>query len=137
MTGETKRLQGSVKSFEAYPTIMEEWKLMGNPVCSSQWVISVANAHRNKVKLTFSQDVSLPDPHKFFNAGLGGNNCRAIDYYKDDEINKPLSKNVYGLLSVTMCHTTSSNLCSIILRFQKLSKTTNLPNHIVSQQEMI
>jgi hypothetical protein len=59
---------------------------MGSPVWSHNGLVSVANAHRDKVKLTFSQGVSLPDPHKLFNAGLGGNKWRAIDFHKDDEI---------------------------------------------------
>jgi hypothetical protein len=65
---------------------------MGSPVWSHNGLVSVANAHRDKVKLTFSQGVTLRDPHKLFNAGLGGNKWRAIDFYKDDEINESALK---------------------------------------------
>ena len=77
---------------EADPAIIEEWKWMGSPVWSYNGLVSVANAHRDKVKLTFSQGVSLPDPHNLFNASLGGNKWRAINFYKDDEINESALK---------------------------------------------
>ena len=72
---------------EADSEIVEEWKWMGSPVWSRHGQIAVANAHRDKVKLTFSQGAHLPDPHKIFNAGLGGSQWRAIDIFKDGEIN--------------------------------------------------
>ncbi len=67
---------------------------MGSPVWSHNGVVSVGNAHRDKVKLTFAQGASFPDPHKLFNAGLGGNRWRAIDLYKDDEINESALKDL-------------------------------------------
>ena len=79
---------------EADPAIIEEWKWMGSPVWSHNGLVAVANAHRDKVKLTFSQGVSLQDPHKLFNAGLGGNKWRAIDFYKDDKINESALKDL-------------------------------------------
>jgi len=79
---------------EADPAVVEEWKWMGSPVWAHNGLIAVANAHRDKVKLTFSQGVRLPDPHKLFNAGLGGNKWRAIDLYKDDEINESALKDL-------------------------------------------
>ncbi len=39
---------------EADREIIEEWKWMGSPVWSHDGMIAVANAHRDKVKLTFS-----------------------------------------------------------------------------------
>jgi hypothetical protein len=54
---------------EADREIIEEWKWMGSPVWSHDGIIAVANAHKNKVKLTFSHGASLPDPDKLFNAG--------------------------------------------------------------------
>ena|SRR5947209_8739122 len=42
--------------------IIEEWKWMGTPVWSHNGIIAIANAHKDKVKLTFPQGVSLPDP---------------------------------------------------------------------------
>ena len=35
---------------------------MGSPVWSRDGMIAVANAHKDKVKLTFSHGASLPDP---------------------------------------------------------------------------
>jgi hypothetical protein len=39
---------------EADREIIEEWKWMGSPVWSSDGMIAVGNAHKDKVKLTFS-----------------------------------------------------------------------------------
>jgi hypothetical protein len=79
---------------DADPEIIEEWKWMGSPVWSHKGLISVANAHKDKVKLTFPQGASLPDPDKFFNAGLEGNKWRAIDFHEGDEINERALKNI-------------------------------------------
>ena len=68
--------------------IIEEWKWMGSPVWSHNGIIAVANAHKEKVKLTFAHGASLPDPDKLFNAGLEGNMWRAIDVFEGDEINE-------------------------------------------------
>src|SRR6202158_4902158 len=73
---------------EADPEIVEEWKWMGSPVWSHDGIIAVGNAHKDKVKLTFSHGASLPDPDKLFNAGLGGNAWRAIDLFEGDKINE-------------------------------------------------
>ena len=73
---------------DADPEIIEEWKWMGSPCWSHNGLICVANAHQDKVKLTFSQGASLPDPDKLFNAGLKGNQWRAIDLYEGDKIKK-------------------------------------------------
>jgi len=67
--------------------IIEEWKWMGSPVWSRDGMIAVANAHKGKVKVTFAHGASLPDPDKIFNAGLGGNMRREIDYFEGDKIN--------------------------------------------------
>ncbi|MFY9855110.1 MAG: DUF1801 domain-containing protein, partial [Terracidiphilus sp.] len=66
---------------DADPEIIEEWKWMGSPCWSRDGLICVGNAHKDKVKLTFAQGASLPDPDKLFNAGLEGNRWRAIDLY--------------------------------------------------------
>ena len=42
--------------------IVEEWKWMGSPAWSRDGMIAVANAHKDKVKVTFSYGASLPDP---------------------------------------------------------------------------
>jgi hypothetical protein len=74
--------------------IIEEWKWMGSPVWSRDGMIAVANAHKDKVKLTFSHGASLPDPDQLFNAGLGGNMWRAIDFFEGDKINARALKNL-------------------------------------------
>jgi hypothetical protein len=72
----------------ADPEIIEEWKWMGSPVWSHDGMIAVGNAHKDKVKITFSHGAHLPDPEKLFNAGLGGNAWRAIDLFEGDQINE-------------------------------------------------
>ncbi len=67
--------------------IIEEWKWMGSPVWSRDGMIAVANAHKEKVKVTFSHGAKLADPDKLFNAGLGGNLWRAIDFFEGDKVN--------------------------------------------------
>jgi hypothetical protein len=79
---------------EADPEIVEEWKWMGSPVWSRDGMIAVGNAHKDKVKLTFSHGASLPDPGKLFNAGLGGNAWRAIDLFEGDKIDARGLKNL-------------------------------------------
>ena len=81
---------------EADREIVEEWKWMGSPVWSRDGIIAVGNAHKDKVKLTFSHGASLTDPDKLFNAGLGGNAWRAIDFFEGDKINERALKNLVG-----------------------------------------
>src|SRR6202162_2673231 len=84
-----KTLDGIRKSFlSADREIIEEWKGMGSPVWSRDGMIAVANAHKDKVKLTFAHGASLPDPDRLFNAGLEGNTWRAIDLFEGDKVNK-------------------------------------------------
>src|SRR5215471_12788671 len=79
---------------EADREIVEEWKWMGSPVWCRDGMIAVGNAHKDKVKLTFSNGASLPDPDQLFNAGLEGNRWRAIDFFEGDTINEPALKNL-------------------------------------------
>src|SRR5579864_1867594 len=72
----------------ADPEIVEEWKWMGSPVWSRDGIIAVANAHKGKVKLTFDKGARLPDPERLFNAGLEGNQRRAIDFFEGDKVNE-------------------------------------------------
>jgi hypothetical protein len=78
----------------ADPKIIEEWKWMGSPVWSRDGMIAVGNAHKDKVKVTFSNGARLPDPDKLFNAGLGGNAWRAIDLFEGDKINERALQNL-------------------------------------------
>ncbi|MGA2739098.1 MAG: DUF1801 domain-containing protein [Bryobacteraceae bacterium] len=90
-----KTLAGIRKSIlEADREIVEEWKWMGSPVWSRDGIIVVGNAHKDKVKLTFSHGASLPDPHKLFNAGLEGKVWRAIDLFEGDKINSRALKDL-------------------------------------------
>ena len=73
---------------EVDPEVVEEWKWMGSPVWSHEGMYALANAHKDKVKLTFHHGAQLPDPKKLFNAGLDGNKWRAIDFREGDNIDK-------------------------------------------------
>jgi hypothetical protein len=70
------------------PEVVEEWKWMGTPVWSHEGMYALANAHKDKVKLTFFHGAQLPDPKQLFNAGMGGGKWRAIDFYRGDKIDK-------------------------------------------------
>ncbi len=73
---------------EADPDIVEEWKWMGSPVWCRDGNMVVGNAHKDKVKLTFSHGASLPDPDKLFNNGFAGKVWRAIDLFEGDVIDE-------------------------------------------------
>ncbi|MEJ2563693.1 MAG: DUF1801 domain-containing protein [Anaerolineales bacterium] len=73
---------------EADPEIIEEWKWRGAPVFSDHGIVCVANAFKDKVKLTFYDGASLPDPNKLFNSGLEGKKWRTIDLYEGDQVNE-------------------------------------------------
>jgi hypothetical protein len=70
------------------PEVVEEWKWMGSPTWSHDGIYAVANAHKDKVKLTFAHGAALRDPKKLFNATLGGGTWRAIDFRERDRINR-------------------------------------------------
>ena len=72
--------------------VTEDWKWMGSPVWSRDGMIAVGNAHKDKVKLTFSHGANLSDPDKLFNAGFGGKVWRAIDLSEGDKLDEPALK---------------------------------------------
>jgi hypothetical protein len=74
--------------------IIEEWKWMGSPVWSRDGMIAVANAHKGKVKVTFAHGAKFADPDKLFNAGLGGNMRREIDFLEGDKVDERALKNL-------------------------------------------
>ena len=76
------------------PEIVEEWKWMGSPVWCREGIIAVATVCKDKVKVTFSQGAHLPNPDKAFNAGLAGNQWRAIDFFESDKIHTRTFKNL-------------------------------------------
>ncbi len=43
---------------------VEEWKWRGAPVFSDHGIVCVANAFKDKVKLTFYEGASIPDPNR-------------------------------------------------------------------------
>lgn len=77
---------------EVDPEVVEEWKWMGTPVWSHQGMYVLANAHKDKVKLTFFHGAKLADPQKLFNAGLDGGKWRAIDLREGDRMDKAALK---------------------------------------------
>jgi hypothetical protein len=81
---------------EVDPEVVEEWKWMGSPVWSHEGMYALANAHKDKVKLTFFHGAELPDPKKLFNTGRGGNTWRAIDFREGDKIDKTALKALLG-----------------------------------------
>jgi len=74
--------------------IIEEWKWMGSPTWSRDGIIAVATVLKDKLKLTFAHGAHVPDPDKLFNAGLGGNQWRAIDLFEGDKVNESALKNL-------------------------------------------
>ena len=77
---------------EVDPDVVEEWKWMGSPVWSHEGMFALANAHKDKVKLTFFHGAELPDPKKLLNTGFGGNTWRAIDFREGDTIDQTALK---------------------------------------------
>jgi hypothetical protein len=73
---------------EVDPEVTEDWKWMGTPVWSNHGMYVLANAHKDKVKLTFFHGARLEDPQQLFNAGLDGGKWRAIDLFAGDRIDK-------------------------------------------------
>ena len=74
------------------PQVVEDWKWMGTPVWSHDGMVVLANAHKDKVKLTFFHGAKLRDPGQLFNAGLDGGKWRAIDFREGDGIDRPKLK---------------------------------------------
>jgi hypothetical protein len=73
---------------EADPAVTEDWKWMGTPVWYCDGMVSLANAHRGKVKWTFSKGAHFADVDHLFNAGLTGNEWRAIDIFEKDRLDE-------------------------------------------------
>jgi hypothetical protein len=71
---------------EVDPKVVEDWKWMGTPVWSHNGMYVLANAHKDKVKITFFHGADLSDPKKMFNSMLKGSTWRAIDILKSDKL---------------------------------------------------
>jgi len=74
------------------PEMVEDWKWMGTPTYYRHGLICVMNPHKGKVKITFDKGAHLKDPHELFNAGLEGNQRRAIDFFEGDKVDAPKLK---------------------------------------------
>lgn len=79
---------------QADPEVVEEvkWRKPSNPdgvpVWSHHGILCTGETYRDKVKLTFAQGASLPDPARLFNASLEGGTRRAIDLRDGDPIDE-------------------------------------------------
>jgi hypothetical protein len=71
---------------EALPDVVEEWKWRGVPTWYRDGMICTGETYRKAVKLTFARGAALDDPSGLFNASLGGNVRRAIDFHEDGTI---------------------------------------------------
>ena len=91
---------------EADPEIVEEWKWMGTPVWSHGGIVCIANAFKDKVKLTFYEGASIADPDKLYNNGLEGKKWRTIDYFKDDKIKE---RELKDLVRSAVAHNLAKN----------------------------
>jgi len=80
---------------EVDPDVIEDWKWRGTPVWSHEGMYALADAFKDKVKLTFQHGAHLRDPKKLFNNGLGGKKWRAIDIYEGDKIDKTALKALF------------------------------------------
>ena len=79
---------------EAAPDVVEDvkWRKPSNPNGVPTWsrdgIICTGEIYRDKLKLTFAQGASLPDPHGLFNASLDGKVRRAIDIREADRLDE-------------------------------------------------
>lgn len=84
------QLRGLIR--EAVPEVVEEikWRKPSNPDGVPTWshagIICTGEIYKDKVKLTFAQGASVPDPEGLFNSSLGGKQRRAIDIREDDRL---------------------------------------------------
>jgi hypothetical protein len=91
-----KRLRTLI--LEADPAVVEtvKWRKPSNPMGVPVWehagIICTGETYRDKVKLTFAQGASLPDPSGLFNSSLDGNTRRAIDFHEGDEVDEDAFK---------------------------------------------
>jgi hypothetical protein len=89
------RLRTLVK--EADPEVVEEWKWVkptnpGTPVWSHDGLICTGETYKDVVKMTFAKGAALEDPSGLFNASLGGNTRRAIDFHEGEKIDESALK---------------------------------------------
>lgn len=92
----------------ADPDVVEEvkWRkpsnsMLGVPVWSHDGIICTGEPYKDKVKLTFAQGASLPDPTGLFNSSLEGKVRRAIDLHQDDSFDEAAFK---ALIEAAVAH---------------------------------
>jgi hypothetical protein len=70
----------------------QKWKKPSNPegvpVWSHAGIVCVGNVLKGRVRLTFPNGASLPDPKKMFNARLDSRTVRAVDVAEEDRIDR-------------------------------------------------
>lgn len=77
---------------DALPEVEEDvkWRKPSNPGGVPVWsvggIVCTGETYKAKVKLTFPNGASLPDPKGLFNASLEGNARRAIDIEEGDTL---------------------------------------------------
>jgi len=77
---------------DADPAAVEEakWVKPTNPAGVPTWshggLLLTGETYKDKVKLTFFDGASLPDPTGLFNSSLDGKTRRAIDLQQGDEL---------------------------------------------------
>ncbi|MDY6808142.1 MAG: DUF1801 domain-containing protein [Actinomycetota bacterium] len=78
---------------QAEPDITEEikWRKPSNPggvpTFSLDGLVCTLETYKDKVKVTFAQGASLPDPANVFNASLTAGTRRAVDIRESDTVN--------------------------------------------------
>ncbi len=77
---------------DADPEITETWKWVtanrpGTPIFEHDGIVCHINILKGRVKLTFNDGSSLPDPRGLFNADLE-NKRKAIDIHEGDELDE-------------------------------------------------
>jgi hypothetical protein len=87
------RLRALIRTVD--PGVEEEikWRKPSNPAGVPCWshggkLICTGETYKDKVKLTFAQGASLPDPAKLFNASVKGATRRAIDLREGENIDE-------------------------------------------------
>ncbi|MDE2105219.1 MAG: DUF1801 domain-containing protein [Patescibacteria group bacterium] len=78
---------GRMRQFilRADPGLVEDWT-WATRVWSCGGIVCTGQAYKYKVKLTFAQGASLPDPARLFNASLEGSTRRALDLREGETV---------------------------------------------------
>lgn len=82
------RVRGLIQDVDDRVTEEAKWVKAGNPDGVPTWslegIICTGETYKAKVKLTFAQGASLPDPSGLFNSSLDAKVRRAIDISEGD-----------------------------------------------------